>query len=95
MIRFDTVIGLPTPVPVKPPGFDVAVKRVILLPPFEAGRPKLTVAWALRAVAVTFVGALGTVAKVAEMVWLAVIFDNVYLVTAPTEVPSTSTEDTW
>ena len=77
MIRFDTAIGLPAPVPVKPPGFDVAVKRVILLPPFEAGHLKLTVAWALWAVAVTPVGALGTVAKVARMVWLAVILYNV------------------
>ncbi len=37
---------------------------VIVLPPFEAGAVKLTVAWALPATADTFVGAPGTVAGI-------------------------------
>ena len=34
-------------------------------------------------------------AKVAAIVWLAVTFEKVYEVTAPTEVPSTVTFATW
>ena len=34
-------------------------------------------------------------AKLAASVWLAVTFVNVKLVTAPTELPSTSTSATW
>ena len=46
------------------PGLEVTVYEVIGLPPFEAGAVKLTVAWALPAVAETPVGAPGTVAGV-------------------------------
>jgi hypothetical protein len=47
-------------VAVIPPGFEVTVKPVIALAPFEAGGVKLTVAWALPAVALTPVGGPGT-----------------------------------
>src|SRR5947199_4026991 len=44
----------------------------------------------------TFTVRLRTVcAKLAAMVWLAVTLLNVYVVTAPTETPSTSTSATW
>jgi hypothetical protein len=59
-----TVIGLDAPVAVMLPGLEVTVYEVIALPPFEAGAVKLTVAWALPAVAVPIVGAPGTVAGV-------------------------------
>jgi hypothetical protein len=36
-----------------------------------------------------------SMAKLAARVWLAVTFVNVKLVTAPTELPSTSTSATW
>ena len=36
-----------------------------------------------------------SMAKVAAIVWLAVTFEKVYEVTAPTEVPSTVTFATW
>ena len=36
-----------------------------------------------------------SIANVALMVWFAVTFVNVWLVTAPTEAPSTSTFATW
>jgi hypothetical protein len=50
-------------VPVKeiPPGEDVAVYPVIAEPPLDAGAVKLTIACAFPAVAVTLVGASGTV----------------------------------
>jgi len=56
-----TVIGLAVPVWVMPPGLEVTAKEVMGLPPSEAGALKLMVAWALPAVAVTPVGAPGTV----------------------------------
>ena len=56
-----TVIGLAVPVPVNPPGLDVAVYLVIALPPLLDGVVKDTVACALPAVAVPMVGAPGTV----------------------------------
>ena len=59
----DTVIGLDAPVAVIFPGEDVTVYDMMGLPPFEAGAKKLTVACALPAVAITFVGAPGTVAR--------------------------------
>ena len=34
-------------------------------------------------------------AKLAAIVWATVTFVNVYVVTAPTELPSTSTSSTW
>ncbi|GAA3406271.1 hypothetical protein GCM10020370_32650 [Paenibacillus hodogayensis] len=56
-----TVTGLAVVlVPMIPPGLDVTVYSVIALPPSLAGASKLTVAVPLPAVAVTFVGALGT-----------------------------------
>ena len=57
-----TVSGLALPVAVFPPGFDVTLYEVIALPPLDAGAVKLTLACALPAVAVTPVGAPGTVA---------------------------------
>jgi hypothetical protein len=57
-------MGLDAPVAVKLPGLEVTVYEVIALPPFEAGGVKLTVACWLPAVAVTAVGAPGTVAGV-------------------------------
>jgi hypothetical protein len=47
-----------------PAGFEVTVYPVTALPPLEAGALKVTVAWALPAVAVPIVGAPGTVAGV-------------------------------
>jgi hypothetical protein len=58
------IIGLDAPVAVMLPGLEVTVYEVIALPPFEAGGAKLTVACWLTAVAVTAVGAPGTVAGV-------------------------------
>ena len=48
-------------VAVTPPGDDVTVYDVIALPPLLAGAAHETLAWVLPAVAVTPVGALGTV----------------------------------
>jgi hypothetical protein len=47
-----------------PPGLDVTVYEVMLLPPLEAGGEKLTVARAFPAVALTLVGASGIAAGV-------------------------------
>ena len=63
MVSPVTVIGLAAPVAVLPPGLEVTVYDVIGMQP-DAGAVKLTVAWALPASAVTFVGAPGTVAGV-------------------------------
>jgi hypothetical protein len=60
-VRPRTVSGLDGPVAVCPSGFDVTVYEVIGLPPSEAGAEKLTVACELPAVALTPVGAPGTV----------------------------------
>ena len=62
-VRPVIVIGLavgPATVPVKLPGVDVAVYTVIVLPPFDAGAVKATLAVVLPAVANPIVGALGT-----------------------------------
>ena len=59
MVNPGTVIGLPEPWAVIPPGLEVTVYEVMALPPFDAGAVKLTIAWALPAVAVTPVGAPG------------------------------------
>jgi hypothetical protein len=37
----------------------------------------------------------GLTAKLAEMVWFAVTFEKLYVVTAPADTPSTSTVETW
>jgi hypothetical protein len=57
-----TVITLDAAVLVLPPGLDVTVYEMMGLPPSDAGTVKLTVAWAFPAIAVTPVGAPGTVA---------------------------------
>ena len=64
MVRPATVIELAfaLPVPVLPPGEEVAVYCVTGLPPLDDGAPKATDAWALPAVAVLTLGAPGTVA---------------------------------
>ena len=49
------------PVAVKPPGEDVTVYPVMVLPPFEIGAVNATLAWAFPAVATGLVGAPGTV----------------------------------
>jgi hypothetical protein len=63
-----TVIGLVLvePVPVRPPGLEVAVYPVITEPPSLAGAVNVTVAWVFPAVAVPIVGAPGTVEGVTE-----------------------------
>jgi len=61
LVRPTIVIGLVVPVAVIFPGFEVTVYPVIVLPPFDAGAVKLTVACALLAVAFTAVGASGVV----------------------------------
>jgi len=60
------VTGLAVPVPVKLPGFEVAVYPVIAEPPSLAGTVNVTVAWAFPFVAVPIVGAPGTVVGVTE-----------------------------
>ena len=62
LVRPVTVIEVADPFAVLPPDVEVTVYEVIGLPPFNAGAAKLTVACPLPAVAVTFVGAPGTVA---------------------------------
>jgi hypothetical protein len=61
IVNPDTVIGEPDPVPIIPPGDDVAVYTVIALPPSFAGGVKVTVTVPMPAVAVPIVGAPGTV----------------------------------
>jgi hypothetical protein len=61
-----TIIGLAAPEAEKLPGLEITVYPVIALPPV-AGAVKLTDAWALPGVAVTAVGAPGTVAGVAPL----------------------------
>jgi hypothetical protein len=60
LLRFETVIGLPAPVAVMPPGFAVTVQPVIWSAPFP-GSLKLTDASEAPAFAATIVGASGTV----------------------------------
>ena len=55
------MIGLPLPLPVKPPGLEVTVYEAMALPPFDTGTAKVTVAVELPAVAPPITGALGTV----------------------------------
>lgn len=59
-VRPDTVIGLDAPLPVIPPGLEVAVNPVIVEPPLLLA-VKATEALALPAVAIPMVGAAGTV----------------------------------
>jgi len=55
-----TVIGVPVPVPVIPPGVDIAVYSVIAYPPSDAGAVNPTVAVVVPVfVAVPIVGAPG------------------------------------
>jgi hypothetical protein len=56
-----TVIGLVVAVAVRPPGVDVALYDRMGLPPLLAGAVNATVTLALPAVAVSIVGAPGTV----------------------------------
>ncbi len=56
-----TTIGELDPEAVKPPGEDVTVYPVMVLPPFEIGAVNATLAWAFPAVATGLVGAPGTV----------------------------------
>jgi hypothetical protein len=56
-----TVIGLPAPEAVSPPGDDVTVYEVIGAPPLSPGAMKLTVACPFPGVAVVIVGAPGIV----------------------------------
>src|SRR5579872_4148095 len=62
LVRPPTVIGLLAPDWWRLPGVEVTVYEVMGAPPSEAGAVKLTVAWALPAVAEAPVGAPGTVA---------------------------------
>jgi hypothetical protein len=61
LVSYVTVIGLVVPVPVNPPGLEVAVYPVIAEPPLLAGAVNVTVACPFPAVAVPIVGAPGTV----------------------------------
>ena len=70
MVNSVTVIGLDAPVFVMPPGFEVTVYEMIALSPLETGAAKITIAWAFPAVAVTSVGAPGTVAGTTGVVVL-------------------------
>src|SRR5579871_2763282 len=60
LVSPDTVMGLPGPVAVAPPGDAVTVKEVIAAPPSAAGGKKLTLACAFPGVAVTDRGGPGT-----------------------------------
>jgi hypothetical protein len=62
----DTSIGELPPVAVKPPGEDVTLYPVMVLPPVEAGAVKATLAWARPAVATGLVGAPGTVLGITD-----------------------------
>jgi hypothetical protein len=67
-VKLATVIGELAPVAVIVPGDDVTVYDVMALPPLLAGAVKETEACALPAVAVTPVGASGTVPETEPMV---------------------------
>ena len=62
MVRPVTVMGLLAPVPVRPPGLEVAVYPAMAAPPLEPGAVKVTLACVSPAVAVPMVGAPGTTA---------------------------------
>jgi hypothetical protein len=62
LLKPETVIGDELPVAVAPPGLAVTVYPVIAEPPFSAGAEKDTDAEPLPAVALTLVGASGTLA---------------------------------
>ena len=64
LVRPVTVMGLDAPDVLIPSGSEVTVYKIIGLPPFETGAAKLTVARAFPAVAVTALGAPGTVAGI-------------------------------
>jgi hypothetical protein len=66
-VRPVTVIGDEPPVAVNPPVFELTVYNVIPEPPLLAGALKETVAWPFPGVAVTPVGAPGTVAGTTEL----------------------------
>jgi hypothetical protein len=62
LLKPETVIGDELPVPVIPLGLEVTVKPVIAEPPFSAGAEKDTDTELSPAVALTLVGASGTLA---------------------------------
>jgi hypothetical protein len=64
LVKPVTVTGEFAPVPVRPPGLEVTVYKVIAAPPVNAGAVKLTVAWVSPAVALAAVGAPGTTALI-------------------------------
>lgn len=64
MVKPVTVIGVPEPEAVTPPGFDVTVYEVIVSPPVVTGGNHETVACPFPLVAAPINGALGT-----EMTW--------------------------
>ena len=61
-----TVIGLEVPVPVKPPGLEVAMYPVISDPPLLVGGVNVIEVCPFPAVAVPIIGASGTVEGVTE-----------------------------
>jgi len=85
--RPDTVIGEAAPVPVRPPGLQVAVYPVIAEPPFEAGGVKLMEAWLLPGVAEPMVGAPGTVAAIVIEKFCVAVPAELVAVTTPVKVP--------
>ena len=64
LLRPLTTTGEVAPLPVNPPGLEVTVYDVMVLPPLLPGAVKVTLACALPPVAVPMVGAPGTVAGV-------------------------------
>jgi hypothetical protein len=95
-----TVIGELPPVAVNPPVLEVTVYVVIALPPSDADAVNEIVASPFPAVALTDVGALGTVTGITEFVGLDAVLVptafvavtvNVYVV--PFERPVTTTGD--
>jgi hypothetical protein len=85
------VIGDPEPVPVKPPGDEVTVYEVIVAPPLSEGAEKVTDAEFAPAVAVPMVGARGTLATTALVLFdiagvepLAFVAVTTQVITVPT-----------
>jgi hypothetical protein len=81
----ETVIGDVELVPVTPPGEDVAVKVVIVLPLLLAGAVNVTLAFAPTRVAAPIVGALGTAAVLKYGPVLAVLVPIALVAVSVTE----------
>jgi len=75
LLRPATLIGLPVPLAVDPPGLAVTVYPVIAEPPLLSGAVKYTVALALAEMVLPTVGAPGTVVETTMAVDAETFFD--------------------